>query len=82
MELHGTLTTPPCNDHSSDQHHVLDRLPWRSTHYSEEVLKKFSVTDVEDLVIMQRIVPQGSDLASDSEQRAARVVAEAKGVTP
>ena len=82
MELHGTRTTPPCNDHSSDQHHVLDRLPWRSTHYSEEVLKKFSVTDVEDLVIMQKIVPQDSDPASDSEHREAKDVAVARGVTP
>ena len=82
MGLHGTLTTLPCNDHSSDQHHVLDQLPWKSTHYSEEVPKKFSVTDAEDLVTMRRIVPQGRDLASNSEQWEAKDIAVVKGVTP
>ena len=82
MGLHGTLTTLPCNDHSSDQHHVLDQLPWKSTHYSEGVLKKSSVTGVEDLVIMQKIVPQDSDPASDSEHREVKDVAVARGVTP
>ena len=82
MERHGTHTALLCNDRPLDQPHAWGQLPWRSTHYSEGIPKKFSVIDAGDLDIMRRIVPLNSDLASDSEQRAARVVAEAKGVTP
>ena len=70
-----------CTDRFLDQHRALGQLPWKSTHYSEEVPKKFSVTDAEDLVTMRRIVPQGCNLASNSEQREAKDVVVVKGIT-
>ena len=81
MELHGTRTTLLCTDRFLDQHRVLGRLPWKLTHYSEEVPKKFSVTDAEDLVTMRRIVPQGRDLASNPEQWEAKDIAVVRDIT-
>ena len=64
MELHETQTALLCTDRFNDQHHTLDRPPWKSIHYNEEAPKKSSATGAGDLVIMPKIVPQDRDLVS------------------
>ena len=82
MELPEIQPAPLCNDCLPDRYHEQGQHLWRSTRCSEAGLKSFNVTDVGDLVIMRRIVPQGNDLVSDLEQRVGMDVAVEKGVTP